>query len=253
MLIFAAQADLDFLAQCSHWFADGTFRVTPQGFDQLYTLHGFSRGAVYPCVYALLPGRSEEVYRGFLDRVVQLSNGLNPVSIMTDFEMAAIRAMQRQFPTVEVTGCMFHFGQCVWRKLQSEGMAARYNAEPDFAGMVKQMLALAFVPVTDVVQTYETLTEPDEFRVLDPVIDYFEDNFVGRLRRGRRGLPRFPIELWNQYDRVITRLPRSNNAVEGWHNAFNNVVYMAHPTPIKLAQKLQVSVLTFTSILLPFY
>ena len=43
----------------------------------------------------LLPGRSEEVYRGFLDRVVQLSNGLNPVLIMTDFEMAAIRAMFR--------------------------------------------------------------------------------------------------------------------------------------------------------------
>src|SRR5678815_2677112 len=44
---------------------------------------------------------------------------------------------------------------------------------------------------------------------------------------------------WNQYARVLEHLPRSNNAVEGWHNAFNNVVGFAHPTTTKLARKLQ--------------
>jgi hypothetical protein len=38
MLIFAAQVDLDFFCECRHWFADGTFRVTPQGFDQLSSM-----------------------------------------------------------------------------------------------------------------------------------------------------------------------------------------------------------------------
>lgn len=46
LLIFAAQVNLEFLAYNPHWFADGTFRVTPQAFRQLYTLHEFLNGVV---------------------------------------------------------------------------------------------------------------------------------------------------------------------------------------------------------------
>ena len=66
-----------------------------------------------------------------------------------------------------------------------------------------------------------------------------EENFIGRQRRGRRSPPRFAIQLWNQYTRVIDNLPRSNNALEGWHNAFNNVVGFAQPSVTKLERKLQ--------------
>ena len=50
MKIFAADNDLQFLAQSNHWFADGTFRVTPDGFNQMYTIHGFYDDHVFPCV-----------------------------------------------------------------------------------------------------------------------------------------------------------------------------------------------------------
>ena len=66
MKIFAADNDLQFLAQSNHWFADGTFRVTPDGFSQMYTIHGFYDDHVFPCVYALLPGRGEDTYRRLL-------------------------------------------------------------------------------------------------------------------------------------------------------------------------------------------
>ena len=79
---------------------------------------------------------------------------------------------------------------------------------------VKCLLALAFVPPNEVVGTFETLIDDPEFRDLDVIVDYMEDNFIGRQRRERRGTPRFSIELWNQYDRVILHLSRSNNAVE---------------------------------------
>lgn len=45
--------------------------------------------------------------------------------------------------------------------------------------------------------------------------------------------------LWNVYDRVMANLPRSNNSVEGWHNAFANRVAVAHPTIKKLAEKIR--------------
>jgi hypothetical protein len=124
---------------------------------------------------------------------------------------------------------MFHFGQCVWRRLQSQGSVGRYRDEPDFALRTKSLLALAFVPPADVHPVYESLIADPAYRDLDAICEYMEDNFIGRGRRGARGQPRFSIELWNQYSRVIANLPRSNNNIEGWHNAFNNVVGAAHP------------------------
>ncbi|KAG7172063.1 hypothetical protein Hamer_G001048 [Homarus americanus] len=65
--------------------------------------------------------------------------------------------------------------------------------------------ALAFIPQDEVVDAFETLQEtiPPE---ADPVIEYFEDTYIGR---------RFPVSMWNIYDRVAEDLPRSNNSLEG--------------------------------------
>jgi hypothetical protein len=49
----------------------------------------------------------------------------------------------------------------------------------------------------------------------------------------------FSMELWNVYDRVSTNLPRSNNSIEGWHNAFATRVSIAHPTITKLTDKIR--------------
>ena len=115
MFILAVQVDLDFLVNCTHWFEDG---VTLDDFDQLYTLYGFINGEVFPYIYALLPGRSEEIYRHFLDHVVRLVPAVNPASVVLDFEITKMKAIQAQFPGTMISGCMFHFGQCLWRELQ---------------------------------------------------------------------------------------------------------------------------------------
>ena len=45
--------------------------------------------------------------------------------------------------------------------------------------------------------------------------------------------------MWNICDRVMSNLPRSDNSVEGWHNAFATRVAIAHPTITKLAEKIR--------------
>jgi len=63
---------------------------------------------------------------------------------------------------------------------------------------------LAFVPPADVAQSFEELSDylPDR---LQPVLDYVEDNCIGRInRRGVRRTATFEIGLWNMCDRVVT-------------------------------------------------
>lgn len=98
--------------------------------------------------------------------------------------------------------------------------------------------ALAFVPQHDVINAFEILQEhlPSE---ADPIIDYFEDVYVGRVRRNRRGSPSFPISMWNMYDRVLEDLPRTNNSLEGWHNRLQSNISACHPNIWKFLQVLK--------------
>ena len=66
---------------------------------------------------------------------------------------------------------------------------------------------------------------------------YFEStsSFIGAGRKK----PVFEHAMWNVYDRVLADLPRSNNAVEGWHCAFAARVTIAHPTLKKLIDKIR--------------
>ncbi|CAG0887675.1 unnamed protein product [Darwinula stevensoni] len=49
----------------------------------------------------------------------------------------------------------------------------------------------------------------------------FPDNYIGRVMRGNRRIPPlFEPGLWNNYNRVLQDLPRTTNAVEGFHSSF---------------------------------
>lgn len=45
-----------------------------------------------------------------------------------------------------------------------------------------------------------------------------------------RGRPLFNIDEWNMYDAVNNDLPRTNKAVEGWHNSYTSILEMTNPT-----------------------
>ena len=101
-------------------------------------------------------------------------------------------------------------------------------------------MAVAFIPKDDVMDVFESMLKSGDYDDLPVFIECFEDNYLGIPgRRGRRSDARFPISLWNQYERVIQNLPRSNNSLEGWHQAFNSMVNISNPTVIRLARKLQ--------------
>ena len=76
----------------------------------------------------------------------------------------------------------------------------RYNTKADFALQARVIVAVAFVPVASVDAALEVLTDGQE-RIsedLQPVLDWFEDNYSGWLNRnGTRHHPIFPTWMWN--------------------------------------------------------
>ncbi|CAF4693073.1 unnamed protein product, partial [Rotaria socialis] len=98
----------------------------------------------------------------------------------------------------------------------------------------------AFVPVLDAIKAFNLIADDFEDEV-DDFLGYFEKIWIGKPeKRGTsRKKPLFPIEIWNVYDRAVANLPRSNNSIEGWHNAFEKRVAIVHPTITKLTEKIR--------------
>ncbi|CAI6368063.1 unnamed protein product [Macrosiphum euphorbiae] len=107
---------------------------------------------------------------------------------MTDFEKAIINACEEVYPNSPLSCCFFHFGQSIYRQIQSAGFQAAYNDPDDRSLKVYThiMLALAFVPLAEVPRIF-SLLENDAPEDLSPIFEYFEKNYVlGVIARGRK-------------------------------------------------------------------
>lgn len=189
-LLFAADRDLDFLVSCSIWFADGTFKVSPAQYTQLYTIHGTRNGIHIPCAFALLPDKRESTYTAVLEKLKDLRPLLEPHTVITDFEQAAMNSFKNVFGA-QLHGCHFHFGQCVWCKVQENGCAAQYHTDKNFSMHIRMLVALAYVPLADKGRVYNKLVKLESFPEVDPLLGYFEETFIGRQKRKVRSIPLF--------------------------------------------------------------
>lgn len=231
ILIFSTEQNLQLLRRSEHWHGDGTFKTVPSLFDQLYTFHGSSNDISIPLVYALLPNKRQETYIRLLQQIKNLIGVYHPITFMTDFEQAMIKAYEKEYPLTVHTGCFFHFTQCIWRHIQSFGLKQRYENDADFALKMRMLAALAFVPQEDVQNAFEALCRDGIFsEEMFPVVDYFEDTWIGRPNNIiARRQPVFSHQLWNCYQTVLQNRSKTNNNLEGWHRGFQYTLNSLHP------------------------
>lgn len=236
IIILASPEMLDGLSRSDIWLGDGTFKITPTIFFQLYTIHFDNGNGFSPvAVYGLLHNKNQETYTRLLQEVTRLIPGAHPRKILVDFERAAMNAFAGAYPKAVVTGCYFHLCQNVLRKVNEVGLKTVYETDNVVRGFVRCLPAVAFVPPADVEAAFETLASymPDTEHI-DEVVTYFEHTYVrGRRQRGRGynyAPALFPIHMWNQYEAGTDGVARTTNSVEGWHYGIQSLFQCSHPT-----------------------
>lgn len=128
----------------------------------------------------------------------------------------------------------------MWRQVQgTAGLAVAYRDEANeqMRTDFHALQALAFVPVDDVEEAFDSLAAVSD-PLLRAVFDHVEDNYLrGRLQARRRGArvqvrgrPMFPPPIWNCYERTAQGLPRTTNTCEAWHRRINTLVGKHHPS-----------------------
>ena len=88
----------------------------------------------------------------------------------------------------------------------------------------------------DVIDGFIELSDDDNFP--QELVSYFETHYIGGERR-RRVEPTFPIALWNVFERVEHNRSRTNNSIEGYHNALQSSMTNMHPNLWKLISYLK--------------
>jgi hypothetical protein len=157
MLVFGTQDNLTILESHRHWYVDGTFKVAPTLFYQLFTIHALIDKSALPMVYALLQNKTKQSYKRLFQFMLTTKPNLAPLTVTMDYEKACQNAIMCVFPESNIAGCLFHLGQCLWRKVQQLGLVVSYREDESVRLHVKMLIALAFVPVVDVYFAWEIL------------------------------------------------------------------------------------------------
>lgn len=124
-IIFSTNYLLQALSSATEIYVDGTFSVLPRKphIAQLYSVHIRYMDMGIATLFILCDVRTITLYDALWDKITQLVPQLeqNIKFIMSDFEMAAVKSLNKKFPRANLTGCWFHFNQAVlrkWRKLR---------------------------------------------------------------------------------------------------------------------------------------
>jgi hypothetical protein len=172
----------------------------------------------------------ERVFR----KLLELRPSLTPSSILIDFEIATMHALFIVLANATMFGYLFHLGQSLWRRIRNEGLVNLYR--DDVNEEVKlhsnMLISLSFVPPEDAGAAFNALNDsrPDN---LETVYTLFEDNYT-LVTYDAIDVPSCQLVFYHHVEhmqgRVTDGLPRTNNSIEGWHNALQSSVACHRPT-----------------------
>ena len=111
MPVFSAPNSLEHLAKSDIWMTDGTFDRAPRIFTQLYVIRTPLGTGSISCVYALLSGKSKDIYQELLRVLLECCDELgfqpDPTTVINDFENAAINTFKSTFvDDVQIRGML---------------------------------------------------------------------------------------------------------------------------------------------------
>ena len=137
-----------------------------------------------PPSFALMSRRSKDDYIAILEYLrTKTTNQLSLNCVVMDFEVAVWGAFRSVFPTCTIRGCSFHWGQCIWRKIQDYGLAPAYRTKQTTNKYLRQLLCLPFLPaehIQPIFKDIRDLLQPSPPEGLHKLLQYIDDNWKGK-------------------------------------------------------------------------
>lgn len=141
VLVLVLKRNVKLLNRSQVWYWDGTFKVAPSIFIQVFTTLGTvsqnlenpdSQTVSLPFAYCLLSSKNAVLYSATLNVIVTVAtdfgiSNIQPQKMMSDFKLPIINLANDIFPGVIISACFFHFCQSLYRRFQALGFQSTYK------------------------------------------------------------------------------------------------------------------------------
>ncbi|KAG0434883.1 hypothetical protein DMUE_4992 [Dictyocoela muelleri] len=97
VIVFLNSEKNSHLKNSSTWLSDGTFKIAPYGFYQIYILYAKIFDEYFPLVYSFLSNKTEKTYSRLFSIISELIENNTPKYITMDFEFAPMKAFKKKF------------------------------------------------------------------------------------------------------------------------------------------------------------
>ena len=82
------------------------------------------------------------------------------------------------FDGLELKGCLFHWTQAVWRKVQELGLQVAYTKDNDTFAYVRKLMALPFLPAHDITVAFYGLKAKAATEPIPHLVCYIEQTWI---------------------------------------------------------------------------
>ncbi|XP_028968139.1 uncharacterized protein LOC114828386, partial [Galendromus occidentalis] len=234
ILLFGRESIGDWIGLVDKIYVDGTFSLSPGCFYRIVVVLAERADFVIPICHALLPNKTQDSYARMIELIKCAWPAFNPEVVSMDYDRGLMNAFRTKFPAAEIQGCLFRLVKNLKLKLAELHLMGRYRNYDAFGLNARMIVALAFVPPTELDNAIAQLASilPPE---LMPVLKYFEDTYVGSLLHllsdGSviRKEPMFPLSMWSVYNRTMSGEARTNNHAEAAHRRLQTEFGVDHP------------------------
>lgn len=212
ILVFATPLAVDSLKTIDSIFCDGTFKVTPKPFYQLYSCHANfveneEENRIVPLIYGLLPDKTQATYFRFFT-ILKENLGLSIKKLKCDFEVATINAAKMVYPNLKISGCYYHYQKALWAKAGELSI----DTTTEEKKIIQSYCMLALLPAQFIAEGHIGIVSdiPDNHSNLVNFTK-FDDYFL------KFWIKRITADVFSCADDSY----RTNNSVEGWHHRLN--------------------------------
>ncbi|KAG0436960.1 hypothetical protein DMUE_3950 [Dictyocoela muelleri] len=103
----------------------------------------------------------------------------------------------------------------------------------EFRECFKMILSLAIVPIDNLKIEIEKLknyiNQKASLNEISSFYNEFIDLYCKDINNESNLQTVFSVHFWYIYDRVLNKIPKTTNVLEGWHRSLNNNFQIAHP------------------------
>ncbi|KAK3866430.1 hypothetical protein Pcinc_028037 [Petrolisthes cinctipes] len=210
-LIFTTPTMASLLAKARSWYCDARYSIVARPFEQLFSIHVFVKSGAsskqIPMVFILMSERRKEDYVAVLLKILELMPMMPQVqSITLDYEATLWAAAMEILPTVRLYGCHFSFNQVVWQKIHELELVPSYHNSESTQKFCRQVMALPFLPVTEIQTMFVEFTESteDSSQCYKDLVNFVKFTWLDNSL--------WPPPRWSVFKRPI----RTKNDFEGW-------------------------------------